>query len=60
MNLTICDIIFCVLAKHISGDFSKFFERASFFPHKLPFAILSGQFGGDSCFKKEKRATERF
>ncbi len=29
--LIVCDVIFCMLTKHIIGDFSRFFERASTF-----------------------------
>jgi hypothetical protein len=39
--LKVCDVIFCMLAKHVIGHFLGFFEGAStFFTPKLPFAAL--------------------
>jgi hypothetical protein len=38
--LIVCDFIFCMLAKHIFGDFSRFFEGVSTFLNpKLPFNL---------------------
>ncbi len=43
--LIVCDVIFCMLAKHIIGEFSRLFEAASTFMAQNCSSLRSGQFG---------------
>ena len=47
--LIVCDVIFCMLANHIVGDYSRFFVGPRLFlPQNCPL-MRSGQFGEQKC-----------
>jgi hypothetical protein len=56
--LTVCDVIFCVLAKCITGDFSRFFKGASTFLTPKCLLLCTGHFGDQKCLGSLKKTLE--
>ncbi len=53
--LIVCDVIFCVLAKCITSDFSRFFKGAwTFLTPKLPLAVLRTFWGSKRSWPPQK------